>query len=51
MVKDQQGKLMSHCVRISQAVRENTRQQLERKTSPGGPVEVEVELLFGCGRR
>ena len=36
---------------IQQAVRENTRQQLERKTSPGGPVEVEVELLFGCGRR
>jgi ubiquinone/menaquinone biosynthesis C-methylase UbiE len=38
-------------VDIQQAVRENARQQLECKTSPGGPVEVEVELLFGCGRR
>ena len=36
---------------ILQAVRENARQQLERKTRPGGPIEVEVELLFCCGRR
>jgi len=36
---------------IQQAVRENARQQLECRTAPGGPVEVEVELLFGCGRR
>jgi ubiquinone/menaquinone biosynthesis C-methylase UbiE len=38
-------------VDIQQVVREDTRQQLECKTSPGGPVKVEVELLFGCGRR
>lgn len=36
---------------IQEVVRENARQQLEGETSPGGPVKVEVELLFGCGRR
>jgi hypothetical protein len=36
---------------LRQVVREDTRRQLEGNTSPGGPVEIEVEILFGCGRR
>jgi ubiquinone/menaquinone biosynthesis C-methylase UbiE len=32
-------------------VREDARRQLERDALTGGPVEVEVEILFGCGRR
>lgn len=36
---------------IQQATKQDAREQLERRTSPGGPVEVEVEILFGCGRR
>ena len=36
---------------IQQLVREDTRQQLEGNASRGGPVQVEVEILFGCGQR
>ena len=36
---------------IQQRVREDTRRQLEGHAATGGPVQVEVELLFGCGRR
>ncbi len=36
---------------IQQRVREDTRRQLEGGVATGGLVEVEVELLFGCGRR
>ena len=36
---------------IQQLVREDTRRQLEGNVATGGPVEVEVELLFGCGQR
>jgi SAM-dependent methyltransferase len=36
---------------IQQLVREDARRQLEGNTAIGGPVEVEVELLFGCGQR
>ena len=36
---------------IRRRVREATRLQLEATAAEGGPVEVEVELLFGCGRR
>lgn len=36
---------------IQQRVREDARRQLEGDAAAGGPVEVEVELLFGCGRR
>jgi SAM-dependent methyltransferase len=36
---------------IQRLVREDTRRQLEGNAASGGPVEVEVELLFGCGRR
>ncbi len=32
-------------------VREETRRQLEGTAAEGGPVAVDVELLFGCGRR
>jgi hypothetical protein len=35
---------------IQQLVREDARRQLEGNTAIGGPVEMEVELLFGCGR-
>ena len=36
---------------IQRLVREDVRRQLEGNAVTGGPVEVEVELLFGCGRR
>jgi hypothetical protein len=36
---------------IQQLVREDTRRQLEGNAATSGPVEVEVELLFGCGQR
>jgi ubiquinone/menaquinone biosynthesis C-methylase UbiE len=36
---------------IQQLVREETRRQLEGNRATGEPVEVEVELLYGCGRR
>ena len=36
---------------IQRLVREDIRRQLEGNAVAGGPVEVEVELLFGCGRR
>jgi ubiquinone/menaquinone biosynthesis C-methylase UbiE len=36
---------------IQRLVRDDVRQQLEGNAATGGPVEVEVELLFGCGRR
>lgn len=36
---------------IQHLVREDTRRQLEGNAVTGGPVEVEVELLLGCGRR
>jgi ubiquinone/menaquinone biosynthesis C-methylase UbiE len=36
---------------IQRLVREDARRQLEGNTATGGPVEVEVEILFGCGRR
>ena len=36
---------------IQQRVREETRQQLSGDAADGAPVEVTVELLFGCGRR
>ena len=36
---------------IQQIVREDTRRQLEGNANLGGPVEVEVEILFGCGHR
>jgi ubiquinone/menaquinone biosynthesis C-methylase UbiE len=36
---------------IRQAVRDDVRRQLEGAASAGGPIEVEVELLFGCGQR
>ena len=36
---------------IQQLVREDARRQLEAHAATGGPIEVEVELLFGCGRR
>ncbi|HET7884350.1 MAG TPA: methyltransferase domain-containing protein [Acetobacteraceae bacterium] len=36
---------------IQRLVREDVRRQLEGDTVAGGPVEVDVELLFGCGRR
>jgi hypothetical protein len=36
---------------IQQLVREDARRQLEGNAVTGGPVEVKVELLFGCGRR
>ena len=36
---------------VRRRVREDTRKQLEGNAAAGGPVEVEVELLFGCGRR
>jgi ubiquinone/menaquinone biosynthesis C-methylase UbiE len=36
---------------IQQLVREATRQQLEGHAVAGGPIEVKVQLLFGCGRR
>jgi ubiquinone/menaquinone biosynthesis C-methylase UbiE len=36
---------------IQQLVREDARRQLEGNAATGGPVEVEVELLFGCGRQ
>jgi hypothetical protein len=38
-------------VAVQQLVREDVRRQLEGNAATGGPVEVEVELLFGCGRR
>jgi ubiquinone/menaquinone biosynthesis C-methylase UbiE len=37
--------------KIQQAVREDIRRQLEADATSGGPIEVEVEILFGCGRR
>ena len=36
---------------IRRLVREDVRRQLEGNAVTDGPVEVEVELLFGCGRR
>ena len=36
---------------LQQLVREDARRQLEGHAATGEPVEVEVELLFGCGRR
>jgi ubiquinone/menaquinone biosynthesis C-methylase UbiE len=36
---------------IQQAVREDTRRQLEGDAAASRPVEVDVELLFCCGRR
>jgi SAM-dependent methyltransferase len=33
------------------AVREDVRRQLEGDTGRGGPIEVDVELLFGSGRK
>src|SRR5579859_2704887 len=38
-------------IEIQQLVREDARRQLEKNAAAGDPVEVEVELLFGCGRR
>jgi ubiquinone/menaquinone biosynthesis C-methylase UbiE len=38
-------------VEIRQLVREDARRQLEGDAMTGGPVEVKVELMFGCGRR
>lgn len=36
---------------VRRVVREGVRCQLERGAGAGGLIEVEVELLFGCGRR
>ena len=36
---------------LRRAVREDVRRGLEGDAETGGPVEVEVELLFGSGRR
>ena len=36
---------------IQDAVRSNARRQLEGDAATGGPIDVEVETLFGCGRR
>jgi hypothetical protein len=37
---------------VRRVVREEVRRQLEGEAAGGGgPIEVEVELLFGCGRR
>ena len=36
---------------IQRLVREDVRRQLEGNAVTGGPVEVEVELQFACGRR
>lgn len=36
---------------IQQAVREDVRHQCEGNTTPGNPIEIEVELLLACGRR
>ncbi|MGA3002061.1 MAG: class I SAM-dependent methyltransferase [Acetobacteraceae bacterium] len=36
---------------IQEAVRIDTRRQLEGDAAIGGPINVEVEILFGCGRR
>jgi hypothetical protein len=33
------------------AVREEIRRQLENAPVPGGPINVEVEILFGFGQR
>jgi hypothetical protein len=33
------------------AVRDEVRHQLENGAVPGGPIEVEVEILFGFGQR
>jgi ubiquinone/menaquinone biosynthesis C-methylase UbiE len=36
---------------VQDAVREDTRRQLEREGVSGGPIEVEVTILFGSGRK
>jgi len=36
---------------IQRLVRDDVRRQLQEATGTDGPIEVEVELLFGCGRR
>ena len=37
--------------KIQQAVREDVRRELEAGAATGGPIEVEVEILFGSGRK
>ena len=36
---------------IQDAVRSDTRRQVEGDAATGGPINVQVEILFGCGRR